>query len=91
VNLVNPMRVRRKGIIWNGKERLVGVGLIFMALPTGCMPFATSTSVPSWNKWEDALPVLFFEAAKATLTDMGYLALLYAENFNHISVVSKSL
>jgi hypothetical protein len=59
VNLVNPMRVRRKGIIWNGKERLVGADLIFMALPTGLMPLETSILVPSWNKWDETLPLLF--------------------------------
>jgi hypothetical protein len=91
VKLVNSMRVRSRRIICNGKDRSVGPDLIFMALPTGCMPLPTSTSVPSWNKWDDLLPVLFFEAAKAMLTNMGYLVLLYAEKFNHISVVCKSL
>jgi hypothetical protein len=44
-----------------------------------------------WNEWNALLPSLFFEGARAILTDTGYLALLYADNFDHISVVHDAL
>jgi hypothetical protein len=50
-----------------------------------------SCKVPAWNKWDPALPLLFFQTAKSILTDDGVLALLYADTFENVHDVAKGL
>jgi hypothetical protein len=73
------------------KDRGYSAHLFFYALPTNLSPMVDSCEVPGWNKWDPALPLLFFQSAKRILTNRGCLALLYADNFEYVGDVAKSL
>jgi hypothetical protein len=75
----------------NNKDRGYGAHLVFYALPTDLSPTVDSCKVPAWNKWDPALPLLFFQTAKPILTDNGVLALLYADTFENVHDVAKGL
>jgi hypothetical protein len=73
------------------KDRGYRAHLIFYALPTDLSPTVNSCKVPGWNKWDPALPLLFFQSARRILTNHGCLALPYADNFEHVDDVAESL
>jgi hypothetical protein len=73
------------------KDRGYGAHLIFYALPTDLSPTIGSHEVPGWNRWDPALPLLFFQSAKTILTNHGCLALLYTDSFEYVGDVAESL
>jgi hypothetical protein len=75
----------------NNKDRCYGAHLVFYALPTDLSPTVDSSKVLAWNKWDPALPLLFFQTAKSILTDDGVLTLLYADTFENVHDVAKGL
>jgi hypothetical protein len=91
IRALKSKKFYNKELLRGGKECSLGVDLIFMALPTGYQPDALSDEAPLWTKYNHLFSMLFFKAAEEILTDTGCLALLYANNFQHIADIREGM
>ncbi|CAM6123651.1 unnamed protein product [Calypogeia fissa] len=63
------------------KGAFADMGFIF--LPNSLCAHVHDKEVPKWNLWDDSIPVHFFRFMDKILSDIGFLAVLHNEEFEH--------